>query len=141
MKFWDSSSVIPLCLAEEHSEIIRTLAQEDPDLVVWWGSSVECCSSFARLRRENIVTKEDERQLRGLLTELAECWTEIIASEEVRATARRLLLRHPLRAADSLQLAAALVWTSNQPDDCGFVSLDNRLREAARAEGFVVYPA
>jgi predicted nucleic acid-binding protein len=141
MKFWDSSAIIPLCIDEEHSETVRAIAREDSELVAWWGSPVECCSSFARLRREGIITSEEEQILRALLARLTEYWSEISASEEVRATARRLLLRHPLRAADSLQLAAALVWVRNQPDDSVFVCLDNRLREAARAEGFTVYPA
>ena len=141
MKFWDSSAIIPLCLQEEHSDIIGALAQEDSGLIIWWGTPVECCSSFARLRREKVITQNEEQQLRSLLARLVEYGTEMIASEEVRSTARRLLLRHPLRAADALQLAAALVWVGNQPDDQGFVSLDNRLREAARAEGFTVYPS
>jgi hypothetical protein len=45
-----------------------------------------------------------------------------------------------LRAADALQLAAALVWSDESPTGEGFVSLDDRLREAARRQGFEVLP-
>jgi hypothetical protein len=48
---------------------------------------------------------------------------------------------HPLRAADALQLAAALVWVEEQPHGEGFVSLDGRLRDAAAREGFTLVPA
>ena len=48
----------------------------------------------------------------------------------------RLLLSHPFRAADALQLASALVWCREQTAGAGFVSLDNRLRAAATREGF-----
>jgi hypothetical protein len=43
-----------------------------------------------------------------------------------------------LRAADSLQLAAALVAAEHQPHALEFVSLDERLNEAASREGFPV---
>lgn len=140
MKFWDSSAIIPLCLEELHSEMIRSLASDDRELAFWWGAPIECCSSFARLRREGVISAEGEQTARRLVDQLTNYGAEISASEEVRLTARRLFLRHSLRAADALQLAAALVWAVNSPDDLGFVCLDRRLRDAARAEGFTVYP-
>lgn len=141
MKFWDSSAIVPLCVREPLSPVIEEIAREDSDLVVWWGSVVECTSSFARLRREGVVTTSEEDYLRDLLQQMEGCWTEVEATEEVRSHARRLLLRHPLRAADSLQLAAAIVWAGGNPDRHGFVCLDQRLRDAARSEGFLLFPA
>jgi predicted nucleic acid-binding protein len=47
---------------------------------------------------------------------------------------------HSLRAADALQLAAALIWCEEQPHAETFVSLDDRLREAAQKEGFSIEP-
>jgi uncharacterized protein len=55
----------------------------------------------------------------------------------VRRQSRRLLRIHPLRAADALQLAAAIVWSGHR-DDSEFVSFDARLRDAARREGFAL---
>jgi hypothetical protein len=54
--------------------------------------------------------------------------------------ARRLLAAHPLRAADALQLAAALVACDERSDMLAFVTLDDRLAKAARRGGFVVVP-
>jgi len=51
----------------------------------------------------------------------------------------RLLRIHPLRAADALQLAAALTAAEN-PGALAFVSLDDRLSDAARREGFSILP-
>lgn len=56
MKFWDSSAIIPLCVKEPLTDLMLALAREDADLVVWWGSSIECCSSLARLRRDGVIT-------------------------------------------------------------------------------------
>jgi len=141
MKFWDSCAIIPLCIEEPFSESVRTIAKTDEDFVAWWGTPVECCSAFARYRRESRISMDEERSLRELLGILAESWNEISPSEEARALANRLLLRYPLRAADSLQLAAAVVWAGNKPEGFEFVCLDNRLRQAAQAEGFNVLPS
>ncbi|MBI3456110.1 MAG: hypothetical protein HY002_10030 [Candidatus Rokubacteria bacterium] len=40
-----------------------------------------------------------------------------------------------------LQLAAALLWVRGHAAQDGFVCLDQRLREAARREGFAVLPS
>ena len=65
-------------------------------------------------------------------------WQEVEAGDLVRETAIRLLRVHPLRAADSLQLAAAFVAAEGRPSTLEFVTLDDRLALAAQREGFVV---
>jgi predicted nucleic acid-binding protein len=53
----------------------------------------------------------------------------------------RLLRIHALRAADAIQLAAALEWTGPLPDSSAtLVTLDRKLAEAADLEGFTVLP-
>lgn len=140
MKFWDTCAIVPLLILESRSETMKLIRQDDEDLVVWWGTAVEASSVFARLRREKKLTVSEEQQLRNRIGALAEYWTEIVPSDAVRNLAHRLLLRHQLRAADSFQLAAALVWVGDRPEDNSFVCLDVRLRDAARAEGFMVLP-
>lgn len=58
----------------------------------------------------------------------------------VRERAHRLLEIHPLRAADALQLSAALIATEDQPNGFGFVTCDEVLATAAEKEGFTVFP-
>lgn len=140
MKFWDASALIPLCLQERLSGGLKRIAQDDEALVVWWGSPVECLSAFARLRREAVLNEFGEEQARLVLHALQETWTEIEPANVVREQAGRVLRLHPLRAADALQLAAALVWCQGDPIRNGFICLDQRLREAARREGFTVLP-
>jgi len=45
-----------------------------------------------------------------------------------------------LRREDALQFAAALVWCQGDPIHHAFICLDQRLREAARREGFHILP-
>jgi uncharacterized protein len=136
VKFWDSSALIPLFVEETNSAELRSIAREDQCMVVWWGAQVECQSAFVRLGRENWLTSSQEDRIIALLKAMAPVWTEIMPSENVRRAALRMLMLHPLRAADALQLAAALVWAAGTPFDRDFVCLDRRLNEAARKEGF-----
>jgi predicted nucleic acid-binding protein len=48
---------------------------------------------------------------------------------------------HPLRAADALQLGAALFAADGDPQSLELVTLDRRLADAARREGFPVLGA
>jgi hypothetical protein len=75
-----------------------------------------------------------------MLAALSAAWSEVQPTEPVRLRAERLLTVHPLRAADALQLAAALLWGEDTPQGLDFVCLDQNLREAARKEGFAVLP-
>jgi predicted nucleic acid-binding protein len=63
---------------------------------------------------------------------------QIRPSQRVRQRALRLLRIHPLRAADALQLAAALVACDDDPTTLAFVCSDQRLSDAATTEGFLV---
>jgi len=66
---------------------------------------------------------------------------DIVApSGSLRDRASHLVAVHPLRAAVALQLAAAIVSSDTTPHGDGFVTLDDRLSRAARAEGFTVLP-
>lgn len=49
-----------------------------------------------------------------------------------------MLSRHPLRAADAGQLAAAILFREYLDDTLSFACLDQRLRAAARMEGLEV---
>jgi len=135
VRFWDSSALIPLCLTQPLTERARSLFDEDPEIVVWWGSPVECASAFARLRHEGVLTSGAEEAARSILTVLRDAWYEVQPGDGLRAQALRLLRLHPLRAADSLQLAAGLEWAGVPPAG-EFVTFDERLKAAARLEGF-----
>jgi len=135
VRFWDSSALIPLLLQQPRSGTARALLDQDGEMVVWWGSAVECASAVVRLRREGHLTASDEQDARKLLEMLRASWFEIQPGDAVREQALRLLRLHPLRAAEALQLAAALEWTGSPPEG-GFVTFDDRLGEAAQREGF-----
>ena len=52
MRFWDSSAVVALLAAEEaRARAVASLA-DDPVMLVWWATPIECASAIARRERD-----------------------------------------------------------------------------------------
>ena len=136
MRFWDSSAVVTLLFEQTLRAHAVELLAVDAEMIVWWGTSVECASAIGRVEREGGLTEYAISAATDRLRDLSTAWYEVAPVEEVRLQAMRLLRTHPLRAADALQLAAALVW-SGHSEQLELVSFDERLCTAARREGFI----
>jgi uncharacterized protein len=107
-------------------------------MLVWWTTELECISAVARREREGELRRAAAANARARIDELKAAWKEIAPHEVVRRTARRLLRVHSLRAADALQLAAAVAGSDGDPSNLEFVCLDVELATAAEREGFPV---
>jgi hypothetical protein len=138
MTFWDSSAVLPLLVWENQTDLRERQLREVDTMVVWWGTPVECHSALRRREREGALASDDVRRALKRLEALAESWMEVEPREAVRLRAERLLKARNLRAADALQLAAALVACGEQSMETAFHTADARLSLAAEAEGFAV---
>jgi len=138
VRFWDASAIVPLLVAEASSRRLQSMAVRDSAMVVWWGAEVECVSALARRERDGALGPRAMMLALERLQRLAAAWHEIDPSDEVREAAIRLLRVHPLRAADALQLAAAFVAAERRPASLEVVTLDDRLADAARKEGFAI---
>ena len=138
MKFWDASAIVPLLVTEPTTGHLQAIARRDPDILAWWGSAVECASALARLERDAALDVKGAELAFQRLRHIADAWHEIEPGELVRENAVRFLRVHPLRAADALQLAAAFVAAERRPASLQVVTLDERLAEAMRKEGFAL---
>ena len=138
MKFWDASAIVPLLVAEAATRRLQALAAEDPDMLVWWGSEIECVSALVRLERDAALNAQAMTLSLQRLRQLAAAWHEIDPSDAIREAATRFLRVHPLRAADALQLAAAFLAAERRPASLTILTLDDSLGAAARKEGFTV---
>ncbi len=140
MRFWDSSALVPALVREKESAAIRRLLKGDPEVLVWALSSAEIASALWRRRRTADLSEAHRAAAEAGLERLESSWTAVMDVVPVLRRARRLLALHPLRTADSLQLAAALVACNERSELLPFVTLDDRLAEAAGREGFAVLP-
>lgn len=138
MRYWDSSALVPLLTEDAATGRMQTVYGEDPTMIVWWGSPVECMSALARLEREEKLDAVSIAKVARRLKQMQRLWQEVQPLETLRDIAMRLLRVHPLRAADSLQLAAAIIASEHRPSTMDFVCLDIRLALAAQREGFNV---
>ena len=135
--FWDASALVPLCVHEASSRQAQSQLRKFMP-VVWWGSLVEVHSAIARLHRLGSLKDVEKLGAVSRLDLLSRGWREILPGDHVRDLARRLLDAHELRAADSLQLAAALTWCQQRPAKRDFLCADERLSRAATSAGFSV---
>lgn len=138
MKFWDSSAIVPLVTDEPRRGPLLSLLEQDPIMAIWWATPVEVTSAVARREREGALDLRAATLVLQKLRTLDGAWQQVLPGDALRNTAQRLLRVHPLCAADSLQLAAALTVADGDPGALEFVSLDQRLADAARKEGLNV---
>ena len=140
MRFWDSSALVPLFVQQAASPAVLALHAANAEVAAWALSEVEFRSAIWRLVREHALAAADAAEL---LIRFETLWSGVRVvplTEPVLVRARRVLAVHALRAADAMQLGAALTIVYDLPAGWEFVCLDQRLSDAARIEGFRVVP-
>jgi uncharacterized protein len=140
VRFWDSSALVPLIVAQAASPQADGWLAEDPQLVLWTLTSVELASAIRRLVRQGALGERDAGTAEVRADELVKASHVIFNVEAVKSQARRLLRLHLLRAADAMQLGAALEWAGGRPTGRFLHTLDAQLAVAATHEGFRVVP-
>lgn len=138
MNFWDSSALLPLLVTEAASDATRQYLEAQPEMAIWWATPVECMSALARKEREGRLKLTQMIAAEKNLDLIVRNNVTVDPTDRVRLLARKLLRRYPLRAADSLQLAAACVLAGEATGDYGFICNDERLTTAASKEGFSI---
>ena len=135
--FWDASALAPLCIREPATPG-AIAAYKMYEVVVWWATIVEISSAIARLVRMGQVDPVDGSKARLKAKRLRDSWLVIHPTESLRRRAIDAVEAYDLRAADALQLGAALEWCEDEPQGRIFLTLDQRLRQAALSNGFDV---
>lgn len=135
--FWDASVLVPLCVDQAPTPLAFRFNSKYQK-AVWWTTHVEIVSALARMLRRQEITPLEYAQALQQVEGLANLWDVVEPSVNVERHARALLELYPLRAADALQLAAAMEWCEGKPRGNVLLTFDQRLREAAALAGFTV---
>lgn len=135
--FWDSSALIPLCVEQLQTQRSEALFA-NYGVIVWWATHVEIISGLTRLLRMKEIKGIEFIEGKHVAQAMELTWVAINPSANIEREARKLLELYPLRAADALQLAAALEWCEGKPKGRAFLSFDQRLNEAAELAGFTL---
>ena len=138
--YFDTSALVKQYLLEPGSHWVQTLLSDRYTLVVTSElTRIEAACTFARRRREKLLTDDDFEQVLTIFQyDFAHRYIGMQVETPVLDAAQQLATRHPLRAYDAVQLATAwlaneaLVRTGEAP--LTFVCADERLLAIAQAE-------
>lgn len=136
--FWDTSALLPLCCSQIFTARSKKVRQKYPKFVIWWGTSVEVHSGLARLNRDGEITLGDVVKTLRLWKQIKGTCRIVEPVERVVELANILPEIYGLRALDSFQLAAALIWCQEKPRNRPLITADMRLAGAAERAGFTV---
>ena len=78
--FWDSSSLVPLCVQQQATLIAEAMSKKY-GMLVWWAAPVEVRSAFARLIRMGQLTSGGQVQAQVVLEDLRCRCTPAMRSE------------------------------------------------------------
>ena len=93
MRFWDTSALVPLVVAEDETQRMRSLLEEDPHIITWAWTSVEFASAVERRARQGELNREHRRDALSRFADLAEIWDEVTDVLAVRRYALAVLAR------------------------------------------------
>ncbi len=134
MRYFDASALVKRYVRESSSASVRRMLADGPAATSRL-SAVEITSALARRTREKALPAARRDRLLGQLTHDLPALLVIELTPELITRARALLLRHPLRSSDAIQLASALFLQEALHDVIAFVAFDQRLNAAAESEG------
>ena len=144
--FLDTSALVKRYVPEIGSEWILSITDPvtNSDLVISQITWVEVHSAFARRLRDGSLSAERfDLIVQKVREDFENEYRVIDVDRTLIETAGELVMQHPLRAYDSVQLASALRFQSttllSQPETrLIFVSADNRLLNIAQLEGLAI---
>jgi len=137
--FLDTSALLKRYVAEEGSEYIRRrLGLPHLSFHQSFLTPLEVTSALYRQHRAGLLSAEELTQVLNAYTvHTREQYATIPHSNHLMSQAAALIVRHPLRTLDAIQLAAALSLRTSLPGDAPpftFLSADDRLVAVARRE-------
>jgi predicted nucleic acid-binding protein len=142
VRYYDTSALVKQYLHEAGSNLVLRLLKSGEKVYTASFTYAETHAAFGRRSREGLLSRETRRRLALRFDRDWETYEVVVLSENVLQLARRMLYRHPLRSADAIHLASALLLAGTSSNArWSFICADGRLCDAAKAEGFQVVNA
>jgi predicted nucleic acid-binding protein len=136
-RYFDASALVKRYVRESGSTAVRRLLGHGVAAISRL-SEVEVSAGIVRRAREGAVTAEHRNRALAALERDLPAFAIVEIIPEIAGDARVLLLRRALRASDAIQLASCLYLQRRLGQPIPFVAFDQRLQDAARAEGVAV---
>ncbi len=136
----DASAVLAWLLREARAEEASSLLSGAQLVLSSQLTLVECDRALHRLTAEGSFHDGVRAELAGRVAAAATTWTQLAITDSILNRARLPFQGGPVRTLDAIHLASALEGRATAVD-LAVLSLDDRMRRAARALGFEVHPA
>ena len=134
--YLDTSSLVKLYVQEAHTTLVKKWVEEAEIVATCRIAYPETMSAINRRFRQGDVT---EKQYDSLIAKFSGEWARFAAVDFDEVEAGRLVNLYGLRAFDAVHLSAATLLKANQNNlSLSFSSFDEKLNDAASAEGFTV---
>ena len=133
--YLDTSALVKLYIEEAGSQEVKRLVEEARIVSTSRVAYVEARAGIARKYREGELSKKEHDQV---IEDLIRDWDNyfiVEVSESVAKLGGTLTKRQSLRGFDAIHLASALLLRNRTRLDVSFSCFDERLKEAAEAEG------
>jgi predicted nucleic acid-binding protein len=138
--YFDTSALVKRYLVEEGSTAIEALWNATTRAVASEILYDEMAATFARKKREVPADADSIDKARATFRAEWLSMRRVAVGDDVHARVDELLARHPLRGADAIHLASALLVRDALQQPVTFACADQKLVTAARAEGLSVAP-
>lgn len=136
--YFDTSALVKLCVLETGTPLAVALWEGGDQLVTSRIADLEVRSVLAAAERIGRIDAAPASKARARWDELWPGLAKVEVTPELTAHAGELADRRPLRAADAIHLASALLF---KDVETLVAAWDRRLANAARAEGLTVLPS
>jgi predicted nucleic acid-binding protein len=139
--YLDTSALVKKYFEEKNS----------PEVIAVWKSALGICTSavayaelLAAVYRKASETRVDKPLFESVVSTFQTDWSSFIIVEvdnRLNETIHKVIANHGLRGFDAIHLASALAIGSVVADHFLFACYDERLAQAARAEGLETLPS
>lgn len=135
----ESSAVLAWLLSEPEGDRIRGALADAEEILTSDLTLVECDRALIRARVLFRLRESEATRRRRAFEAAASRWTLLRITPAIVERARQPFPGDPIRTPDALHLASALA-AAEAVDDLAVLSLDDRVRDSARALGLDVVP-
>jgi predicted nucleic acid-binding protein len=138
--YLDTSALVKLYIDEVGSNRIKEIVLSDKhNVFISKITGAEVAAAFSRRRRMKDITEEDyDEILSDFLSDFERLFAKSEVTDSVISLAIELTKRRALRGYDAVQLASAIMLSSEINEGLNFISADVDLNGMAKAEGLVV---
>lgn len=135
----ESSAILSWLFGEERGQAVRRQLRRATAILASDLTLIECDRVIIRARTLDEITESKANACRNRLTKASSQWHLLRVGSDIVERARLPFPVEPVRTLDALHLASALLAQTALPE-LALLTLDARIRTAARELGFAVLP-